>query len=1300
MNNINNNNINNVGVVKEDAEGETQASIYPQQAPAPGPLLPGQGQSEFQSIQIDHNPPGDDDPHHNPPGSDDPQLQTTISNPLPPQQQQQQVGREDEEEDQAMAGTVFHLYLHQTPDNLQQKMTFPELCRKFSAVTWCGRLNVIACASETCARHPSSNVQPPFWIPIHIVNPERPTEHTVFNVTADSPCDFVQFIEWSPISCPRALLIANFNGRVNIWSQPTQGPVNLARAVNCWYCEHEWRQDLAVVTKWLSGMSPYRWITTGSSASANSKLSFEEKYLSHQPQTSARWPNFLCVCTVFSSGSVQLRWSQWPASQSNTAPKWFATNKGLLGAGPSGIMTADAIITDTGTMLVAGVPIVNPSTVVVWEVTPGLGSNPQATVKMSTGIGVPPSLNPPSWAGFAPLAAYLFSWQAYLCTEGKNIQSQLDKETIEAILLQCSPVSNFSAYVSPEAAAQSAATTTWASGVSAVAFDPSRGGSVLAVAIVEGQYMSPHNPDEGPSLTGWRVQRWESSRQQVALHPLFENSNTNFGGQAPMTTIWTTKVNKSISPIKDFKGSRSLATPGNLLASQTSVDSNGGNSDKFNSDLANQHSDVRMLAKIVFSSHGGEVAFAFRYGDVHLFSGSSFNLIDCYCATVGVSVALPAFSSTSCCLASVWHDNSKDCTVLKIQRILPPASQSSQGKGNAATWERAIADRFWWSLSVGVDWWDAVGCAQSAAEDDIVAINRVIAVLDSDFHSLATIQHRQKYGPALDRIKCRLLEGTVAQDVRALVLDMQARLLLDMLGKGIESALVSPATLMVEPWQASSETLTQLGTDAMTVDPALVPIIQAFVDAVLDLASHFLTRLRRYASFCRTLATHVGTSTNPGSNRNMGASPTSGGASPSPGQGGPGGTTSNPGNIQMQAWVQGAIAKISGNTEGSPTTTPSSLNGHAPMLTLSVNTATFPGTPAVRLIGDCHFLHRLCQLLLFCLIFRRRQLPRFITTVQRNPDVQSGKPQAGFGGKSLEELNQAASRPSSAPSVVKNEEAQGVRTGQQIPGFKGLDEISNGRTMRLGNGNAGQGYTAEEVKVLFLVLVDLCKRTAPLEHNLPKSQVGVPNANISLHYIDGQYKVAPEVVEASLGPHMQTLPRPRGADAAGLLLRELELHPPAEDWHKRNMFGGPWSDLGDLQSSLDEQDTNTTIASSSGICDITTGKHSDDYEGVKGLWPRKRRYSERDAAFGLKTAVGMGAYLGLMGSRRDVITASWKTGLQGVWHKCVRCGRQTSALALPKSSTSATQNNVLELWWIGRWAHGCPMCGGPWVHVV
>ncbi|TQD88329.1 hypothetical protein C1H46_026073 [Malus baccata] len=94
--------------------------------------------------------------------------------------------------------------------------------QNFSAVAWCGKLNAIACASETCASIPSSNANAPFWIPIHIVIPERPTECAVFNVNADSPRDSVQFIEWSPTSCPRALLIANFHGRVTIWTQPSQ----------------------------------------------------------------------------------------------------------------------------------------------------------------------------------------------------------------------------------------------------------------------------------------------------------------------------------------------------------------------------------------------------------------------------------------------------------------------------------------------------------------------------------------------------------------------------------------------------------------------------------------------------------------------------------------------------------------------------------------------------------------------------------------------------------------------------------------------------------------------------------------------------------------------------------------------------------------------------------------------------------------------------------------------------------------------------------------------------------------------
>lgn len=60
--------------------------------------------------------------------------------------------------------------------------------------------------------------------------------------------------------------------------------------------------------------------------------------------------------------------------------------------------------------------------------------------------------------------------------------------------------------------------------------------------------------------------------------------------------------------------------------------------------------------------------------------------------------------------------------------------------------------------------------------------------------------------------------------------------------------------------------------------------MQAYVDAVLDLASHFITRLRRYASFCRTLASHAVTA-GTGSNRTMVASPTQSSATPAPSQG-------------------------------------------------------------------------------------------------------------------------------------------------------------------------------------------------------------------------------------------------------------------------------------------------------------------------------------------------------------------------------------------------------------------------------
>ncbi|KAK6149864.1 hypothetical protein DH2020_017389 [Rehmannia glutinosa] len=1145
------------------------------------------------------------------------------------------------DEDSGNQATVFCIKLKQPRSNLLHKMSVPELCRTFRCVL------------------------------------------------ENSPRDSVQFIEWSPTSCPRALLIANFHGRITIWTQPSQGPANLVKEASCWQLEYEWRQDIAVVTKWLSGVSPYRWLSARSSGST--KSTFEEKFLSQQPHAPAGWPNFLCVCSVFSSGSVQLHWSQWPPNQSSAPSKWFCTSKGLLGAGPSGIMAADAIVTDSGAMHVAGVPIVNPSTVVVWEVTPGPGNGFQATPKASVNNEVPPSLNPPSWDGFAPLAAYLFSWQEYLLSEAKQGEKQTEQDYSNMVALHCSPVSNFSAYVSPEAAAQSAATTTWGSGVTAVAFDPTRGGSVISVVIVEGQYMSPYDPDEGPSVTGWRVQRWESSVENVVIHQIFGNPSSNFGGQAPKQTVWVSKVIKCIPASSEFKGPVGVAIPPSCDGKNT-PESGVEVAKRVSFDPFDLPSDVRTLARIVYSAHGGEIAVSFLRGGIHVFSGANFTAVDSYQINVGSAIAAPAFSSTSCCSASVWHDTSKDCTILKIIRVLPPVP-NSQAKANSATWERAIAERFWWSLLVGIDWWDAVGCTQSAAEDGIVSLNSVIAVLDADFHSLPSTQHRQQYGPSLDRIKCRLLEGTTAQEVRAMVLDMQARLLLDMLGKGIESALINPSALVQEPWQASGETLSGIDPEAMAVEPALVLSIQAYVDAVLDLASHFITRLRRYASFCRTLASHAATAGTGGS-RNMVTSPTQSTSTPATTPGAQGGTASSTGSTQMQAWVQGAIAKISSTADGVPNSAPTPISGPSTFMPISINTGTFPGTPAVRLIGDCHFLHRLCQLLLFCFFFRRTQLPRYIGAAQRNADSSIQKPQLGVPGKS-EEINSVTAKPAS--TVNRAEEIQVSRSGQVVNGAKGPEEGPTSRS-RLGSGNAGQGYTFEEVKVLFLILMDLCRRTSGLAHPLPVSQVGSNNIQVRLHYIDGNYTVLPEVVEASLGPHMQNMPRPRGADAAGLLLRELELHPPAEEWHKRNMFGGPWSDPDDMSLS----DDGSKFSNSMDLLDSGSSENGDVYSGTHTLWPRKRRMSERDAAFGLNTSVGLGAYYGIMGSRRDVVTAVWKTGLEGVWYKCIRCLRQTCAFASPGGAAAGSppNQNEKETWWISRWAYGCPMCGGTWVRVV
>lgn len=162
----------------------------------------------------------------------------------------------------------------------------------------------------------------------------------------------------------------------------------------------------------------------------------------------------------------------------------------------------------------------------------------------------------------------------------------------------------------------------------------------------------------------------------------------------------------------------------------------------------------------------------------------------------------------------------------------------------------------------------------------------------------------------------------------------------------------------------------------------------------------------------------------------------------------------------MQAWVQGAIAKISSTNDGTASSAINTISGPSSFMPISINTGTFPGTPAVRLIGDCHFLHRLCQLLLFCFFFRRSQLHRSSGSAPKGNDSNMQKTQPGVSGK-VEEMNATSSKPMTS-AVVRADEGQVARSGP-VSGVKGGEEGPAGRS-RLGSGNAGQGYTFEEVK--------------------------------------------------------------------------------------------------------------------------------------------------------------------------------------------------------------------------------------------
>lgn len=154
----------------------------------------------------------------------------------------------------------------------------------------------------------------------------------------------------------------------------------------------------------------------------------------------------------------------------------------------------------------------------------------------------------------------------------------------------------------------------------------------------------------------------------------------------------------------------------------------------------------------------------------------------------------------------------------------------------------------------------------------------------------------------------------------------------------------------------------------------------------------------------------------------------------------------------MQAWVQGAIAKISSTADSVPSSAPNPISGPSTLMPISINTGTFPGTPAVRLIGDCHFLHRLCQLLHFCFFFRRTQLPQYI---QKKGDSSMQKPQ-----------------PISLAKVEESNSVSKPTAGSQLgSGGKGSEDGLSNRS-RIGSGNAGQGYTYDEV--LLLVFCHKC----------------------------------------------------------------------------------------------------------------------------------------------------------------------------------------------------------------------------------
>ncbi|CAM6032944.1 unnamed protein product, partial [Sphagnum compactum] len=138
------------------------------------------------------------------------------------------------------------------------------------------------------------------------------------------------------------------------------------------------------------------------------------------------------------------------------------------------------------------------------------------------------------------------------------------------------------------------------------------------------------------------------------------------------------------------------------------------------------------------------------------------------------------------------------------------------------------------------------------------------------------------------------------------------------------------------------------------------------------------------------------------------------------------GTTSNGGTTQVQAWVQGAIVKISATTPSAEvlafSTIPSTnLVGPVVPLPLSVTTPTFPETPAVHAP--------------YC---------KPITKI----------------GPLKQEVMAGVQGP--AATVVEVEDGDQIVNHSMATITKGSEEVANPQSAWVGYGNCGQGYSSEE----------------------------------------------------------------------------------------------------------------------------------------------------------------------------------------------------------------------------------------------